>query len=259
MSRKAINRQDSIIMHLSKLKESTVSEMTQRFLVSEATIRRDLKELEELGKLTRTYGGARFIENPGSEPPIYARMDEDTPIKEEIGKTAASLIENGDTIFISSGTTAYQVARYLTNHKDLTVITNSLPVINHLCRNSEITLIVLGGIVRHSEQSITGQTTERTLAEFRTDKVILGVRAIHAEHGLTNDAQQETQIDRQLFEITRNIIIVADHTKFGKIASRFLAPLSSVSHIVTDAIPEHDRKVFQELGIDILISGNEPV
>ena len=253
LSRKAINRQESIVIYLSEAKESSVLDMTRRFMVSEATIRRDLTELEEMGKLTRTFGGARYVENPGSEPPIYSRMGVDTPEKELIGKAAASLVEDGDTVFISSGTTAFQAARHLINYKGVTVITNSLPVIDFLSRNNEVMLIVLGGVLRHKEQSLIGPTTENMLSDYRADKAILGVRAIHSEHGLTNDALQETQVDRRVFEIAQEVIIVADHSKYGNIAPHFLAPLASIDHIVSDSMPDLDRQVLEGIGVNIVI------
>ncbi len=253
LSRKAINRQESIVTYLSEAKESSVLELTHRFLVSEATIRRDLAELEEMGKLTRTFGGALYVESSGTEPPLYSRMGADTPEKELIGKTAASLVDDGDTIFISSGTTAFQAARHLVNHKGLTVITNSLPVIDLLSRNDKVMLIVLGGVLRHKEQSLIGPATEHMLSDYRADKAILGVRAIHSEHGLTNDALQETQVDRRVFEMSQDVIVVADHSKYGNIAPHFLAPLTSINHIVSDSIPEHERQVLEGSGVSILI------
>ena len=177
-----------------------------------------------------------------------------TPEKNRIGKAAAALINEGDTIFISSGTTSYQAAKHLINRKNLTIISNSLPVINLLSQNPELNIIVLGGVLRHSEQSLVGSAAEEMIGNFRADKVIMGVRAIHCEHGLTNYAMQETQIDRQIIKITRNIIIVADHRKFGNIAPHFLAPLSSVSHLITDSISEEKGRVFKEKGINLIIA-----
>lgn len=260
LSRKAINRQESIVTFLSEERESSVTEMTRRFQVSEATIRRDLSELEEMGKLTRTFGGARFVESSGSEPPIYSRMTSDTPEKELIGRAAASLISDGETIFISSGTTAFQAAKYLSSRKGITVITNSLPVIDFLSRKNDVMLIALGGVLRHKEQSLIGPATENMLADYRADKAILGVRAIHSEQGLTNDALQETQVDRRVFDIAQEVIVVADHSKYGNIAPHFLAPLKSVDYLVSDSIPEGEYQVLSEMGIKVVIpQPTEPI
>ncbi len=254
MSRKAFLRQEAIVTCLRDVQECSVVDLCDRFEVSEATIRRDLTELEELGKISRIFGGARMITGLANEPPIFSRMGSSTPEKERIGKAAAALINDGDTVFISSGTTSFQGARYLTNRKGLTVISNSLPVIDLLSRNQDLEIIILGGVLRYREQSFVGPAAERMLRDFRADKVIMGVRAIHPEHGLTNDALQETQIDRQIIEITRNVIIVADHTKFGKIAPHFLAPLSSVSHLVTDSMSKEDSVSYRDQGVDLIIA-----
>src|SRR5690606_5051432 len=105
--------------------------------------------------------------------------------KERIGQAVARLIKPGDTVFLGSGTTVLAAARYLPDCRELTVLTNSLPIINELVGCDGITLIVLGGIVRDSELSFIGHITESALSEVRADKVILGARAISLEHGIT--------------------------------------------------------------------------
>lgn len=254
MSRKAVNRQEAVVNYINIKTECTVEQLCNHFNVSEATIRRDLTELDELNRINRISGGARAVQRSEPEPPLNSRMTFVADEKVEIGKKAATLVNEGDTIYISSGTTAYQAARFLTDKKKLTIITNSLPVIDLIGRFPHITLISLGGILRHSEQSFVGPTTEHALLELRSDKAILGVRAIHSDQGLTNDALPETQVDRLVFKISSKIIIVADHTKFDKIAPLVLAPLDSISTIITDKMNRDQIQKYKENEVDVIVT-----
>lgn len=252
MSRKAINRQEAIVKLINEKVECSVEELCNHFDVSEATIRRDLTELDELKRINRISGGARTVQTSDPELPLNFRMTVVTKEKVDIGKRASQLIEEGETVYISSGTTAFQAARFLTDYDKLTVITNSLPVIDLISRYPNITLIALGGILRHSEQSFVGPSTEQSLTELRADKAILGVRAIHLEQGLTNEALPETQVDRLVLQIARKVIIVADHTKFDRIAPLVLAPLASINTIVTDSIDDTHIQNCGEQGVKVI-------
>jgi len=129
--------------------------------------------------------------------------------------------------------------------KNLTVITNSLPVLNMLVGIKEITVISLGGMLRESELSFIGHIAEQALAEIRVDKVIMGTRGVSLEHGLTNDYLQETLTDRAILKIGREVVIVADQTKVNRVSTVLLAPLKSIHTFVTDS--RVDRKFVQAL------------
>ncbi len=144
-------------------------------------------------------------------------------------------MDDGETIFLSSGTTTLEVARSLRGQRRLTVITNSLLALNQLADAPEITLVGLGGLLRRSEMSFIGHITEQALAEVRADKVIIGIRAIDAEQGLTNDFLPETMTDRAIMRIAREVIVVADHSKCGRVSAAFVAPLSVMRTLVTDS------------------------
>jgi DeoR/GlpR family transcriptional regulator of sugar metabolism len=137
------------------------------------------------------------------------------------------------------------VAKNLRDRKNLTVITNSLPVLNVLAGMKEITVISLGGQLRDSELSFIGHITEQALAEIRVDKVVMGTRGISLEHGLTNDYLQETLTDRAILKIGREVIIVADHTKVNRVSTVLLAPLDAVHTFVTNE--QADKKFVQAL------------
>jgi DeoR/GlpR family transcriptional regulator of sugar metabolism len=154
----------------------SVRELSAHFSVSEATIRRDLEQLDSLGWVKRDHGGAVRADAQRAEPPVLQRIAVQAGEKERIGQLAASLIKDGETIFIGSGTTTLAVARNLEGVEHLTVITNALNIANQLLHRTGISLIVIGGQVRDSEFSLIGPLTEQALKDLRADRVFLGIR-----------------------------------------------------------------------------------
>jgi DeoR/GlpR family transcriptional regulator of sugar metabolism len=227
-------RQQQLLQFIEQWQRVSVDQICNQFSVSKATARRDLEILARNGKVQRIHGGAIALHNAPPEPPFSLRSSEQTEEKRRIGQTAASLIADGETIFLGSGTTVLEVANHLRSHHRLTVITNSLLVLNVLTGIQDISIIGLGGMLRTSEMSFIGHITEQALAELRADKVILGIRAIDLEHGLTNDYLPETQTDRAILNIGRQVILVADHTKCERVATAFVAPLTAMDTFVTD-------------------------
>lgn len=238
-------RQKQILSLLSQQGRLSVAEIVTQFSISEATARRDLETLAAQGKAQRVHGGVIAVEQAPPELPILEREKEQADEKTRIGRAAASLVGNNETVFLGSGTTVLEIARNLRNHKNLTVITNSLPVLNILAGNKEITVVSLGGMLRESELSFIGHITEQALVEVRADKVFMGTRGVSLEHGLTNDYLQETLTDRAILKSGREVIIVADHTKVNRVATVLLAPLSQMHTFVTDS--KADKKFLQAL------------
>src|SRR5215510_7765389 len=227
-------RQKQILSLLTQQGRLSVAEIVKEFSISQATARRDLESLASQGKAQRVHGGVIAVEQAPPELPIFQRESEQLDEKDRIGHETANLVTDNETVFLGSGTTVLEVARNLRDRKNLTVITNSLPVLNMLAGIKEITLISLGGILRESEISFIGHITEQTLNEIRVDKVIIGIRALNIEHGLTNDYLQETLTDRAILRIGREVIIVADHTKVNRASTVLLARLTSMHTFVTD-------------------------
>lgn len=248
-----LERQNQIMQLLARNQRISVTEICETFEVSEATARRDLEALAVQGKLQRVHGGAIPVGRAAPELPLLERCLEQASEKERIGKAAAAMVNNNETIFLGSGTTVLEVAKNIREHKGLTVITNSLPVINTLSGLPEILVIVLGGMLRDSELSFIGHITEQALAEVRAEKVFIGTRAISLDQGLTNDYLQETMTDRAILKAGREVIVVADHSKFGRVATALLAPIESVHTIVTDEGTQQDfLDAVQERGLRVV-------
>lgn len=248
-------RQKQILSLLSKQGRLSVSEIVEQFSISEATARRDLETLASQGKAQRVHGGVIAAEQAPPELPILQREGEQADEKSSIGRAAAELIADGETVFLGSGTTVLEAAKHLRDRKNLTVITNSLPVLNALAGIKDITVVSLGGQLRDSELSFIGHITEQALAEVRVDKVVIGTRGISLEHGLTNDYLQETLTDRAILKIGREVIVLADHTKVNRVSTVLLAPLNAMQTFVTDS--SADKKFVQTLkknGINVIVA-----
>lgn len=212
----------------------TVQQLNQLLNVSEATIRRDLDELSQDGLVNRTHGGAVKVERVDREPPIFLRQSEFEAEKQRIGHLAASLVEEGQTIYLGSGTTVHEIARNLRCVPDLTVITNAINVVNELVNCENIELVVIGGMLRQSELSMVGHIAEAAIKELRADKMFMGMRGVSPEHGFTGDYLPEATTDRSILGIAPVNIIVADHSKLGQVSTVFLAPITAAQVLVTD-------------------------
>lgn len=248
-----IERQAQIHKLVREKKQVTVNDLSITFKVSEATIRRDLEELHGQS-MQRTHGGAVWVEQTVKEPPILLRITEQAENKRRIGLAAVQMVEDGQTIFLGSGTTTLEIARQLPHNLHLTVISNSLAVINELACKSKIELVVIGGMFRQSELSMVDHPAELVIREFRADKVIMGMRAIDVRQGFTNDFMPEILTDRAILGIASEVIVVSDHTKFGRVCSVFVAPITTAQYIITDSgiVPEIANEM-RELGIKLII------
>ncbi len=233
----------------------TVPELSQRLGVSTATVRRDLMELHLQRRLHRTHGGAVRLEHSVSEPPMLERAREQAEAKRRIGRLTASRLHDGETVFLGSGTTVLAVADAIPPAVRLTVITNSLAVANRLADRPSIDLIVIGGMFRRSELSMIGYIAEQAIRELRADRVIMGMRGIDVAAGFTHEYLPEIMTDRAILGIAPQVVVVADHTKFGRVCPVAVAPVTAAQVVVTDhdAPPEIvDR--LRGLGLEVLLA-----
>ncbi len=253
MKLSSVERQNQITSYLQRNPRLIIEDICKIFAVSEATARRDLEELAAAGRIQRIHGGAIAVEHSAQEAPILHRQSEQTEEKQRIGQAAAALVKENETIFLGSGTTVLEVARALRGRQKLTVITNSLPVINVLSTEAGISLIALGGMLRESELSFIGHITEQALAEIRADKVIIGTHSINLEHGLTHEYLPETMTDRAILKLGSEIIVLADHTKFGRTSTVLLATIDKINTIVTGSATSPDYiNALQEKGVTVI-------
>ncbi len=249
----SFERQSLILDIIIKHGTITISDIVKRFSISEATARRDLEALAAKAKIRRVHGGAIALREAPPEPPILQREILEQNEKQRIGRAAAGLIENNQTVFLGSGTTVLELARNLRTRDRLNVITNSLPVLNTLSGLPGINVVALGGSLRKSELSFIGHITEQALAEVRADLVFIGVRGISLENGLTNDFLPETMTDRAIMNCGREVVVLADHTKINAFAPAYLAPITAIHRFITDTeSPKEFLSALDEVGVSVL-------
>jgi DeoR/GlpR family transcriptional regulator of sugar metabolism len=248
----SVERHQQILEQVLSKKSVRVNDLSDFLDVSVATIRRDLSQMEEKGLIQRVHGGAILVED-AEEPPILQRKSKQAEFKRRIGIAAADLVADNETIIITSGTTTEAMVPFLTGKSGLTVITNAVNIANLLTRYPHISVIVLGGWLRHTEFSILGYLTDQALQDLHADKLFHGIFGLDPEFGLTGTDMQEVQTDRKILSAARQLIILADHTKFGVIGQIRLAPVEKVNTIITDdQTPEHFVRALREKGVQVI-------
>ena len=248
-------RQKKIVRALSPDQAISLGELAQAIEISESTLRRELSALVEDGLVERQSGKLLPGYSDASEIPFVIRTTINSDEKKRIARAALELVRNGETIFVPGGTTTLEFARLLPGQRQLTVVTNALPVANLLVSQRGIKLVVLGGEVRRGEQTMHGHLTISGTQELRADKLFYGVEGISLEHGITHSQLIEVSTDRALISASVETILLADHTKFGKVASALVAPLSQVQRIVTGCELDADFVAgLQAQGVQVILA-----
>jgi DeoR/GlpR family transcriptional regulator of sugar metabolism len=252
-------RQAAIVRLLEQHHSVTVSHLCKELQVSDMTIRRDLREMETQGLLRRVHGGAVRVVRHSYEPPYAVRETEQRQTKQQIGKKAAELIANGDSIAFDIGTTTLEVARALDGQRALTIVTSSLAIINELVSRfslvSDIQLVVTGGIMRARELSMIGHHAARLYQELHVDKAFIGVGGLSLEQGLTEYNLDDALVKRAIMATADQVIVVADGTKFNRVTFVSIAPLSEVDVVVTDrSADEQTVARLQDMGVELIFA-----
>ncbi|HEX7063551.1 MAG TPA: DeoR/GlpR family DNA-binding transcription regulator [Bacillales bacterium] len=253
----AAQRKAEILDRLMAKGNVTVNQLAEDLGVSEPTIRRDLEDLEEEGKLKRTYGGAVTTEVSTFEPSLPEKVVHYPEEKSAIGRKALSLIETGDTVLLDSGTTTLEIARNLPD-MEITVVTNSLQIGQELSSCRKVKLLFLGGELRPTTGAFVGSLTESLLSQLNVDKLFLGTNAIDLERGVTTPNTTEAATKRAMIYSAREIILTADHSKFGKISLVKVCDFADLDVIVTDSdFPEEYAEVFEQNNVGMILSSAE--
>jgi len=248
-------RHDRILELVETQHAVSVSRLCEILDVSEMTIRRDLRLLSNKGLLTRVHGGAVTRRARSYEPSYRNRTTKNVRQKEIIGRTAAKLVHEGDSITLDVGTTTLELAKALDGTPDLTAITTSLHIANVLSELPNLRLILAGGIVRKGELSLVGHIAERTYEGFRVDKAFIGIGGLHPEDGLTEYNLEDALVKRVIIKKAGQVIVLADSSKLGVTCFSWIAPLSDVDILVTDAdAPKEILKALTDQDIEVLIA-----
>ena len=235
-----IERRNRFMALLYDKKCASIQEAAALFHVTEETIRRDLKVLEEQGLVTRTHGGALLPDDSLTEPPLEIRESINIKGKNAIGRQAAGLIRDGDTILLDASTSSFYVAKHLKTKQGLTVITNAERIILELSACEQITLISTGGILRPKSLSCVGRSAENAIAGYHADKVFFSCKGFSPRRGLTDSNEQESDIRKLMIKCSETAVFLCDHTKFDKVGYVTTARLEDIHYFFTDVTPPPD-------------------
>jgi len=255
----------------------TVTELATRFNTSESTIRRDLAEMAQEGLIKRTHGGAlsqiavpaepAAPQEPGARPRMDSRGDARPEEENEfarpetdelmrIANAAVRLINEGETIIIDSGPGTLQLARRIkATRRSLAVLTNSIEIALELSESFGVSAILTGGLVRGLRSGMVGYVAEQTLRGMQVDKVFLTAPGIDKDRGLTTSHLEEISVKQAMIQSAREVILMAEHRSFGKVALVPFAPLSTVHRVVTGReLPAEALSTIAKLGIETILA-----
>lgn len=249
-------RRQQVAEFLARRGFADLSVLVSELGVSESTIRRDLSQLEDEGIVRRTHGGAVFVSDRFSALNYSAREGTQVDQKQAIGRAAAERVEDGETILIDGGTTTFQVARQLMS-RTLQVVTNSLPIANLLSSAATIELIFVGGYIYPRTGVALGPIARQALASLHFSKVFMGAAGI-TEEGLYNANVLLVEAQEQMMASADEVIVVADHTKFGRRSLARLCGWDRIDRVVSDAgLDEKWRDVVRGGGADMILAPAE--
>lgn len=243
-----------IILELLSLKKTVqTSELIEKFGVSLETVRRDLEHLEKQGKLKRVHGGAVLEVIDGRTSDIPERLAVNWDKKLQIGEYVASLLHEGDAICMDASTTTHAIAKVLKQKfRQLTVVTNYLPIVNELSSTS-FTVVASGGVLQGNFQSFTGRLAEDNLEKFHVSKAFVSISGIALHHGMTDFSFEEIAVKKKLMSIASEVYVVADSSKFGVVSLLDVCDFTALNGIITDpSLDDNIRKMFEKNGVNII-------
>jgi len=238
-------RQQRLLDIIRKQPGIRVPEIARTLDVSEGTIRNDLRSLSKTGKLTRVRGGAIVDGQRSSSPVFTARARVSEEAKRRIARSAAELVEDGDTLLFDASTTVYYLAEFLKDRRNLTVVTNGIEIARSLAQNSSNNVILLGGLMRADGTSVSGTLSHKLLEDLYIKTAFLSCTGITLEAGLMEVNLDEAHLKRKMIQVAKSVVALIDSSKFGKIDLTPFARLDQLTHIFTDSAL--DPKWVQQL------------
>ncbi|GGB86808.1 DeoR/GlpR family transcriptional regulator [Marinobacterium zhoushanense] len=230
------HRQDLIFEKVQQAGFVTIDELVECFQVTPQTIRRDLNQLAKDNRIQRHHGGAS-AESSTQNLAYQTRKIMTLEAKEKIAAELVKMIPNGASLFINIGTTTETIARALLNHRDLRVVTNNLHVASILSPKEDFTVIIASGEVRSRDGGIVGEATRDFINQFQMDFGIIGISGIHSDGTLLDYDYREVRVAQAIITNSRQVLLAADHTKFGRNAMVRLGNITQADHLFTDQRP----------------------
>ena len=247
-------RKLAILDHLKAHRKATVSQLCDLFSVSSATIRNDLRDLEENRLVTRTHGGATVRDQARFEPDAEAKAVQYQDIKRAIARAALDLIDDGDTLIIDAGSTTFELVGLLAAKSDLTIITNDLVIASALESHPNAVVHLLGGVVRKRLHCTVGPNAEDMLNNLKVDKAFMGVNSFSLDKGGSSPDLQQSALKRKMMSIATKVFFLVGSSKIGKNSFAVFATIDEIDCLITDAISEADRLNLEESGVQVVIA-----
>jgi DeoR/GlpR family transcriptional regulator of sugar metabolism len=248
-------RLDRILAVLQEQGRVSVNELGERFGVSAVTVRSDLTTLEQQGRLLRTHGGAVPKPDHSTEPLAFAlRKDLHRGEKERIGRAAAALVRDGESIALDASTTAWQIARHLKDRQELTVVTNGLFIALEFLNSPGVTVVMPGGSLRVASASLVGDEGACILDRYHMQKGFFGAGGFTIEEGLTDTNQYEVELKQRMVERSKEVVAVVDSSKWGQVTLAALASLGQLERVIADiGAPAEMVDALRERGVEVTL------
>jgi len=249
-----LDRRAKILEMLEIDGQVRIGDLGELFKVTDVTVRNDLDKLEEKGLLIRTRGGGIKTQRVKTDYQLDKESTRHLKEKRLIGKRGAELVKEEDTILLDSGTTTLEIARNLAEMKNITIITNALNIAGQFINNSAIKVVMIGGNLRHSTLSFIGPLAENGIRNLYCDKVFLGVNGLDSKYGISTTNIEDAYLNQLMMDISKEVIVVTDSSKFLKRGFSKISPMTSVDVIVTDSnAPKEEVQNLQTSGVKIII------
>lgn len=245
-------RRSEILKILNRTGKVRVNQLSKMFHISEVSVRNDLAKLEQEGLLERVHGGAVSTYRAYYRMSVAQRMKTNAQYKKNIAKKTASLIDDDDTLMISSGTTSLYVFDELKNYKNLTIVTNAVYLSQEPSSVKDFNIILLGGILDPKDQLTYGGDVISQLSKYKADKLILSVDGVSGREGISTYNYLEAEVNRQMMARAKKTIITADYTKIGRTSFAHIAPMGDAQMLITN--DNADRDEIDEIiacGVDV--------
>lgn len=226
-------RLDHIMAHIRRHQTATVKDLAKLLYASEATVRRDLNELQRQGLVKRMHGGAALLDSTTHELPLYVREQQNSQAKRIMAAKAARHIQDGQVIFLDASSTVMYLVRYFQEHENLTIITNGMKTAQEL-RELHHNTYCTGGLMLHHSSAYVGDYAASFIRNFNADLFFFSSRGLSEDGRITDASADETQIRRAMFEQSKKRIFLCDHSKFGHTYCYNLCRLSQVDVYITD-------------------------
>jgi len=252
-----VSRRIKILESLKAHGQVNVNELSESLGVTGVTIRNDLAQLEKKRVLIRARGGAIKMEQNFADEdyPLSDKQKKHLLEKREIGKRAAELIDENDTIILDSGSTTCELAKNLKKFNGLTIITNALNVATILAEYNNINVIVPGGMLKKNSLSLVGILAERGFKDYFCDKLFLGVDGFDLDFGISTPDPEEAHLNKIMIEISKEVIVLTDSSKFHRRGLVLIAPVNKINTVVTDnGILQESKDKLERLGIKVIIA-----